>query len=111
MALALRGHRELVLENLALRQQLMAMKQANGRPRLQARDWLFLDALRCIWTNLLQAGDAHAVLNRHHEEPLRDLWQHLTDHDAPNGALTIVAEAYMRRTGRSPTVPDEGGAP
>ena len=51
LALALRGHRELVLENLALRQQLMAMKRANGRPRLQARDRLFWMALRRIWTN------------------------------------------------------------
>ena len=41
LALGLRGHRELVLENLALRQQLMAMKRANSRPRLQARDRLF----------------------------------------------------------------------
>jgi hypothetical protein len=38
-------------------------------------------------------------------EALRDLWQHLTDHDAPNEALTVVADAYMRRTGRAPTVP------
>ena len=45
LALALRGHREVVLENLALRQQLMAMKRANGRPRLQARDRLFWMAL------------------------------------------------------------------
>ena len=51
LALGLRGHRELVLENLALRQQLMAMKRANGRPRLQARDRLFWIALRRIWTN------------------------------------------------------------
>ena len=34
LALGLRGHRELVLENLALRQQLMAMKRANRRPPL-----------------------------------------------------------------------------
>ena len=51
LALGLRGHRELVLENLALRQQLMAMKRANSRPRLQARDQLFWIALRRIWTN------------------------------------------------------------
>ena len=51
LALVLRGHRELVLENLALRQQLMAMKRANGRARLQARDRLFWIALRRIWTN------------------------------------------------------------
>ena len=41
LALGLRGHRELVLENVALRQQLMVMKRANSRPRLQARDRLF----------------------------------------------------------------------
>ena len=51
LSLALRGHREVVLENLALRQQLMAMKRANSRPCLQARDRLFWIALRRIWTN------------------------------------------------------------
>src|SRR6476620_8174417 len=51
LALALRGHREVVLENLALRQQLMAMKRANGRPRVQAPDRLFWMALCRIWTN------------------------------------------------------------
>ena len=51
LALGLRGHRDLVLENLALRQQLTAMKRANSRPRLQARDRLFWIALRRIWTN------------------------------------------------------------
>ena len=51
LALGLRGHRELVLENLALRQQLMAMKRATGRPHLQARDRLFWIALRRIWRN------------------------------------------------------------
>ena len=65
LALGLRGHRELVLENLALRQQLMAMKRANGRPRLQARDRLFWIALRRIWTNwrtaLLYRADAHGT--------------------------------------------------
>jgi len=51
LALALRGHREVVLENLALRQQLMAMKRANSRARLQARDRLFWIAVRRIWMN------------------------------------------------------------
>jgi hypothetical protein len=40
LALGLPGHRELVLENLALRQQLMAMKRATRRPHLQAWGWL-----------------------------------------------------------------------
>ena len=51
LALGVRGHRELVLENLALRQQLMAMKRPNNRRCLQARDRLFWMALRRIWTN------------------------------------------------------------
>jgi hypothetical protein len=38
LALGLRGQRELALENLALRQQLVAMKRAARRPRLLARD-------------------------------------------------------------------------
>jgi putative transposase len=51
LALGLHGHRELVLENLALRQQLTAMKRANSRPHLQARNRLFWVYLRRMWTN------------------------------------------------------------
>jgi hypothetical protein len=45
LALALRGHRELVLENLALRQQLAALKRTTKRPRLQRGDRLSWVAL------------------------------------------------------------------
>ena len=38
LALALCGHQELVLENLALRQQLMAMKRTTKRVSLATRD-------------------------------------------------------------------------
>ena len=41
LALSLRGHRELVLENLALRQQLRAVKRTTKRPHLGMRDRLF----------------------------------------------------------------------
>lgn len=51
LALGLRGDRELVLENLALRQQLLAMKRATKRPHLLGRDRLFWIALRRIWKN------------------------------------------------------------
>ena len=51
LALALRGHRELVLENLALRRQLTAMKRATKRPHLQTRDRLFWITLARIWLN------------------------------------------------------------
>jgi hypothetical protein len=43
LALTLHGHRELALENLALRQQLTAMKRATNRPHLQTCDRLFLE--------------------------------------------------------------------
>jgi putative transposase len=51
LALALRGHRELVLENLALRQQLTAMKRSANRPRLERGDRLFWIALARVWQN------------------------------------------------------------
>jgi putative transposase len=51
LSLVLCGQQELVLENLALRQQLMAMKRADRCPRLQARDRLFWIALTRIWRN------------------------------------------------------------
>jgi hypothetical protein len=41
LALACRGHRELVLENLALRQQLHVLKRSRKRPDLRTRDRLF----------------------------------------------------------------------
>jgi putative transposase len=51
VALALRGHRELVLENLALRQQLTALKRTTKRPHLQTGDRLFWIALARRWQN------------------------------------------------------------
>jgi putative transposase len=49
LALACRGHRELVLENLALRQQLKALKRTATRPRLRRRDRLFWVVLTKTW--------------------------------------------------------------
>jgi hypothetical protein len=50
LALALRGHRELVLDNLALRQQL-AVVHRTTRCRLRSRDRLFGMALARRWRN------------------------------------------------------------
>src|SRR5689334_2702075 len=50
LTMVLRGHRELVLENLALRQQLAAYHRTT-RGRLQARDRFFWTALTRIWRN------------------------------------------------------------
>jgi putative transposase len=49
VALACRGHHELVLENLALRQQLSAMRRTRTRPQLRRRDRLFWITLAQTW--------------------------------------------------------------
>jgi putative transposase len=51
LALACRGHHELVLENVALRQQLTAMKRTMKRTHLRRRDRLFWISLTHIWRN------------------------------------------------------------
>src|SRR5262245_6960287 len=75
-ALACRGHRELVLENLALRQQLVALKRSSGRVRVQGRDRLFWIALAATWrrwrTALVFVHPDTVV--RWHREWLRRRW-------------------------------------
>jgi len=48
-ALACRGHHELVLENIALRQQLRAFKRTTKRPRLRTSNRLFWIGLASAW--------------------------------------------------------------
>ena len=43
--------RELVLENLALRQQLAVLKQQTKRPKLRTRDRVFWMLLKRYWRN------------------------------------------------------------
>src|SRR5262249_48390825 len=47
----LRTHRELALENLALRQQLAVWKARQPRPRLTRTDRIFRVVLSTLWTN------------------------------------------------------------
>ncbi len=49
LVLACRGHHELVLENLALRQQLNALRRTVTRPKLRTRDRLFWIVLAQTW--------------------------------------------------------------
>jgi putative transposase len=56
LTLALRGHRESVLENLALRQQLAALHRTTKRARLRTRDRLFWIALARSWRNWRRAS-------------------------------------------------------
>jgi putative transposase len=49
------GHRQLALENLALRQQLAVYKRLAPRPKLRPVDRLFWTALAMVWTGWRQA--------------------------------------------------------
>jgi len=76
LALACRGHHELVLENLALRQQLMAAKRKTTRFRLRPSDRLFWIALARFWPNWrrpLVLVQPETVV-RWHREWLRRRW-------------------------------------
>ena len=46
-----RAHRSLMLENLALRQQLAVLKRKHPRPRLRAFDKLFWVVVRHLWSD------------------------------------------------------------
>src|SRR2546425_58249 len=63
-----RTHRELALENLALRQQLAVWKARQPRPRLTAMDrmfWVALPRLWKGWRNSLQAVRPETVVGWH----------------------------------------------
>ena len=49
LALCCQGHRAVVLENLALRQQLAVFKRTVQRPPLRPRDRLFKMLLVNVW--------------------------------------------------------------
>jgi putative transposase len=76
LALACRGHHELVLENLALRQQLNAFRRSGARPQIRRRDRLFWIALTRMWrhwrTALVLVQPDTVV--RWHREWLRRRW-------------------------------------
>jgi putative transposase len=76
LALTCRGHHELVLENLALRQQLHALKRTVRHLQLRARDRLFWLVLAETWRNWRTAlvfVQPDTVV-RWHREWLRRRW-------------------------------------
>lgn len=56
------GHRQLALENLALRQQLTVYKRTVTRPKLRATDRLFWLGLARVWC---RAQQLHPALRLH----------------------------------------------
>src|SRR5882672_9836112 len=67
---AVRTHRELALENLALRQQLAVWRARQPRPRLTAMDrifWVVLSRLWKSWRNSLQLVRPETVVGWHRQ--------------------------------------------
>jgi hypothetical protein len=73
-----RGHRAVVLENLALRQQLAIYKRRKKRPRFVGRDRWFWIALSAVWKDwrrpLFVVHPATVV--RWQRERFRRYWAH-----------------------------------
>jgi putative transposase len=95
LALACRGHRELVLENLALRQQLAAFKRRGPRPQLSTRDRLFWIVLAKTWRHWrapLVLVQPDTVI-RWQREWLRRHW---TRHSTPVGSGRPAMDADIR---------------
>ena len=94
LALSCRGHHELVLENLALRQQLITVKRSDRRPRVRRRDRLFWIALAATWrhwrTALVFVQPDTAM--RWHREWLRRRWTRRSRHGDVGRPRTIGAE-------------------
>jgi putative transposase len=70
------GHRQLALENLALRQQLAVYKRTAPRPKLRPTDrlwWLVLARVWAGWRQPLVTVTPDTVL-RWHRRRFRDYW-------------------------------------
>lgn len=76
-----KGHHGVVLENLALRQQLSIYKRTQKRPRLAGRDRWFWIALSVVWKNWrrpLCVVHPDTVV-RWQREGFRRRWAHLSE--------------------------------
>ena len=88
------GHRQIALENLALRQQLAVYKRTAPRPKLRTTDRLFWAGLARVWTGWRQAliiVSPDTVL-RWQRRRFRDYWTQLS-RSLPEAALRSVPKS------------------
>ena len=80
LPLLIGGHRQLALENLALRQQLAIHKRTLARPQLRTTDRLFWAGLARIWTGWRQALGIVApdTVLRWQRRRFREYWARLS---------------------------------
>jgi putative transposase len=111
LPLILTSHRQLALENLALRHQLAVYKRTVTRPRLRRTDRLLWIALARVW-----AGWKHSLVMvtpdtvlRWQRRRFRDYWARLSDR-SPGGRPGVDAEIKALIT-RLPIANPLWGAP
>ena len=104
---AFRSREDLILENLALRQQLLTLHAKRPRPRLGSFDKLFWVALRKIWpgwrTSLILVTPQTVI--RWHRTGFRLYWTWLSRRKMPLGRKPIgreVRELIFRMVAENP---------
>jgi putative transposase len=103
-----RSHRDLLFENLALRQQLAVLKQKHPRPRLALFDKLFWVILRRLWPGWKRASilvQPETVV-RWHRAGFKMYWSWLSRHRARVGRKCVGGEMrdlIFRMVAENPT--------
>src|SRR5262249_15105602 len=96
---SVRTHRELALENLALRQQLAVWKARQPRPRLSVMDrmfWVLLSRLWTSWRHSLQLVRPETVVGWHRQGFRRYwAWKSRSRHGRPR--ISSEVRALIRR--------------
>src|SRR5437879_1844577 len=99
----IRTHRELALENLALRQQLAVWKARQPRPRLTAMDrifWVVLSRLWKGWRNSLQVVRPETVVGWH-RQGFRRYWAWKSRRRRGRPAIRTELRDLIRRMSRA----------
>lgn len=98
----------LVLENLALRQQLMALNRRRPKPRMTPPDRLFWIILRKVWSGWNEAlliVEPETVVRWHHAG-FKLFWRWISRKDVPGGRKSTSRELrnlIFRMVGENPT--------
>jgi hypothetical protein len=92
---AFRSRHQLVLENLALRQQLAALMARGKRPRIRATDrafWVLLRRVWALWADVQVIVTPNAVV-RWHRAGFRLYWNSVSRRGARRGRSPVDVEA------------------
>ncbi|HVS89975.1 MAG TPA: integrase core domain-containing protein [Candidatus Acidoferrum sp.] len=104
----LRARRNLLLENLALRQQLAVLKRRHPRPRLELLDKIFWVAVRRFWSGWQQSLIAVTpeTVVRWHRAGFRFYWRLISRVRKPAGRRRVskeVRDLISRMVAENPT--------